>query len=244
MNPSLSIITIVFNGEELIEGTIQSVIRQSYPNIEYIIVDGKSKDMTMDIVEKYRNEIDIVISEPDDGLYDAMNKGLEMASSDYVWFMNCGDHIPDENTVEKIFEHKKDADIYYGECMFVNDAREHLGLRSKMTPHQLPTVLKWQDMSKGMVVSHQSFIMKRSIAKKYIDNNLCADIDWVIDGLKKANLIVNTNLILSEFLVGGLSKQRHKESLRDRYNVLAEHFGFIPNLFNHFYIVLRAIFFK
>ncbi len=244
MSPKLSIITVVYNGKDVIEGTIRSIIQQSYSNIEYIIVDGLSNDGTHDIIRKYQESIHVYISEKDKGLYDAMNKGMKLATGDYIWFMNAGDHIPQKNTVENIFQDSIQGDIYYGECMFVNEKREHQGLRSELTPHLLPQNLKWKDMAKGMVVSHQSFILKRSIAKPYIDNNLCADIDWVIDGLKNANVIIHTKIILSEFLMGGLSKQRHQESLKNRYSVLQKHFGFMPNIWNHIQIVIRAFFFK
>ncbi len=240
----LSVITVVYNAVHLIEGTIQSVIRQDYPNIEYIVIDGHSNDGTLSILEKYADKIDILVSEPDKGLYDAMNKGLDKATGEYVWFMNAGDWIHDAKTVSRIFQSASGSDIYYGECMFVDGKRNHLGLRSKKTPHHLPEELTWQNMARGMVVSHQSFIVRKKIISHYIGNNLCADIDWVIKALKNADKITNTQLILSEFLIGGLSKQRHRESLGNRYSVLKNHFGLIPNIFNHMFIVLRAVYYK
>lgn len=241
MNPTLSIITIVYNGADLIDGTIKSVLGQSYKNIEYVIIDGASTDDTLERIKTYGNEIDILISEPDKGLYDAMNKGLSKATGDYVLFMNCGDWLYDKDTIATVFDTSDNADIYYGECMFVDDARKELGLRSKMTVHKLPKKLHWKSMSKGMVVSHQSFIAKRTLAPKYIDNNLCADIDWVIEILKKAKDIQFVPVTISQFLIGGVSTQRHQQSLKDRYHVLAKHYGFLPNIFNHCWIVGRSI---
>ncbi len=244
MNPKLSIITIVYNGEALIEGTILSVLCQSYANIEYIIIDGKSTDNTMKIVGKYSERIQKVISEPDKGLYDAMNKGLAIATGEYVWFMNCGDWIYDRDTVKQMFSDHNDESVIYGYCMMVDDDRKEIGLRSEITPHKLPKQLNWKDMARGMVVSHQSFVPKRNICPEYIEDNICADIDWVIRILKKSNSVSFQNYPISAFLVGGVSKARHKESLRDRYKVLQVHYGWLPNLLNHGYIIIRGIFHK
>src|SRR4051812_15125406 len=92
-SPVVSVITIVYNGGALLEGTIQSVLKQDPTHLEYIIIDGGSKDNTLDVIKKYTDQIDFWVSEPDKGIYDAMNKGLNAATGDYVWFMNAGDHI-------------------------------------------------------------------------------------------------------------------------------------------------------
>jgi glycosyltransferase involved in cell wall biosynthesis len=241
MNPKLSIITIVYNGAELIDGTIKSVLKQSYDNIEYVIIYGASTDDTLKHIKAYGDQIDVLVSEPDKGLYDAMNKGLAKATGDYVLFMNCGDWLYDKNTIVTVFDTSNDADVYYGECMFVDDARNELGLRSKLTVHYLPTDLPWKSMSKGMVVSHQSFIAKRALAPQYIEDNLCADIDWVIEILKRSKAIQYVPITISKFLIGGVSTQRHKQSLKDRYSVLSKHYGFLPNVLNHCWIVLRGV---
>lgn len=243
--PVISIITVVFNGADLLEGTIQSVINQSYPHIEYIIVDGKSKDNTFEIIQKYKHQITKWISEPDKGLYDAMNKGLKMATGDFVWFMNAGDRIFKKDTVEKIVEnYRADTDILYGEVMLVNDERKHLGTRSELTTQKLPHKLDWKSLKFGMVVCHQGILVGRSIANFYGENNLAADIDWVISALKKAKLVTRCDLIAAEYLQGGVSKQRHQQSLKDRYAILKSHYGWLPNIWNHFLIVLRAVWFK
>jgi glycosyltransferase involved in cell wall biosynthesis len=243
---TFSIITVVFNGEKLIEGTIQSVLNQTYPNIEYIIVDGASKDGTMDIVNKYVDKQAIRwVSEPDKGLYDAMNKGLKMATGDFVLFLNAGDHLFSNQVLEKMAVQTTDkTDILYGETMLVDDSRRRVGTRTAMSVQKLPENLTWQSMKQGMVVCHQSFLPRRTLTPQYIPNNLAADIDWVIKCLKKAKNVVNTHIIVSEYLMGGMSKKRHNQSLKDRYNVLKEHFGFIPNVLNHIFIIGRAFIFK
>jgi hypothetical protein len=99
-------------------------------------------------------------------------------------------------------------------------------------------------MRYGMVVCHQSFLVRRKRTPQYIEGNLAADIDWVIKCLKIAENTTNTHTIISEYLMGGVSKTRHRQSLKDRYAVLKAHFGWFPNLINHGVIVIRAIVFK
>lgn len=241
-NPTITIITIVYNGEALLEDTIKSVINQTYPNIEYLIIDGASKDNTLSIIKKYESKITKWISEPDKGLYDAMNKGIQLATGDFLWFMNCGDHIYAPDTTQKVVDAMDtDTDILYGEVMLVDEDCKPIGTRSQVTVHQLPKTLTWKSMAHGMVVSHQAFLPKRSIAPLYIEGNLTADIEWVIQCLKKSKHPTPTNIILANYLMGGISKQHFQSSISGRYKVLQKHFGFLPNLLNHGYIVVRGV---
>ncbi len=243
-SPVISVITVAYNAAADIEGTIQSVLNQTYAPIEYWVIDGASKDDTLKIVKQYEAQLKWQ-SEPDKGLYDAMNKGLRLATGDFVLFLNAGDRFSEHYTLEKVFSHyTSDTDILYGNVMMVDENRESLGLRSELTPHRLPEKLTWQDMKFGMVVSHQAFIVRRDIAPEYMDDNLCADIDWVILCLQKSRRTTHTHVCIAEFQTGGLSRQRHRESLNDRYRVLAKHFGARVNFYNHIWIVARAAFFK
>jgi glycosyltransferase involved in cell wall biosynthesis len=243
-----SIITIVYNGESLIEGTMQSVLNQTFTDYEYIIIDGLSKDKTFDIVQEFQRQHPLsinAISERDGGLYDAMNKGLSRAKGEFVLFLNAGDHLFETNTLEKIANvASPTTDILFGETMLVNDNREHIGTRSELTVQKLPDRLTWKSLRCGMVVCHQSFLVRRVLAPQYIANNLAADIDWVIKCLKKSRNQTNTHIIISEYLMGGVSKMRHQQSLKDRYAVLKTHFGWWPNILNHSVIVVRAMIFK
>jgi glycosyltransferase involved in cell wall biosynthesis len=245
---TFSIITIVYNGASLIEGTMQSVINQSFTDWEYLIIDGASSDNTMAIVEKYQAQYPFSISsisERDKGLYDAMNKGLKMAKGDFVLFLNAGDRLFDTHVLENVAAQiRPDTDVLYGETMLVDGDRTHIGSRSNLTVQKLPPQLQWQHMRMGMVVCHQSFFAARRIAPPYIEQNLAADIDWVIQCLKRSRGVVNTQLIVSEYLMGGVSKKRHQQSLKDRYHVLKKHFGFLQNFFNHILIMFRAGWFK
>ena len=98
MNPKISVITVVYNSVSYIERTIQSVLSQTYPHIEYIIIDGGSGDGTTEIIKKYSGSLAYWVSEPDKGLYDAMNKGLAKATGEFVWFINSGDEISGSKT--------------------------------------------------------------------------------------------------------------------------------------------------
>ena len=240
--PIISIITVVYNGAQWIEGTIQSVLAQTYPHVEYLIIDGASRDETLEIVQKYEERISKIVSEPDRGLYDAMNKGLRLATGDFVWFINAGDRIYAPDTLAKaVAAGDPKTDILFGEVMIVDEDHQALGTRSEITTQRLPEQLDWKSLRRGMVVCHQGFLPRRSIAPPYIEHNLSADIDWVIQCLKKSKKNTHTHLLLAEYLAGGVSKQKHRESLKDRYRVLRKHYGFLPNLWNHGLIFLRAL---
>ncbi len=241
--PVFSIITVVYNGAALLPGTVESVRGQTYSNLEYLIVDGGSSDGTVDLIRQYAAEMPNLrwVSEKDRGLYDAMNKGLRLASGDFVWFMNCGDHVHEPNTVEKIANLiDGETDVVFGETLLVNEARQAVGTMSDLSTRSVPVRLQWRDYMRGMLVVHQSFIARRALAPEYIPDNLCADYDWCIRILKKSRKNVYAGGIISDYLMGGMSKQRHWQSLKDRFSVMHTHYGLARTLLAHGYIVLRA----
>ncbi|WP_207533778.1 glycosyltransferase [Desertivirga arenae] len=236
--PLLSVITIVYNNVRDIERTIQSVINQSYFRIEYIIVDGGSTDGTIEIIRKYRDQISAFISEKDNGIYDAMNKGLKLATGDYVLFMNSGDEIYDTDTVEKVFSCNPHADVYYGETEMFDDTWTSLGKRR----HEAPQELTIGSFKYGMSVSHQAIYIKRSLASTYDTSyQLSSDIDWVLNALSKAKKVVNTRTYVAKYLVGGMSKKKHRQSLIERFRIFSKYYGLIPNLLNHVVIAKNLI---
>ena len=119
LQPTFSIITITYNAVRLVEQTLLNVLSQSYPNIEYIVIDGGSTDGTADIIRRYESGLAYWVSEPDKGIYDAMNKGLQKATGDYVWFINAGDTLCSSDTVQSVVsrlqKRKALPDIIYGE---------------------------------------------------------------------------------------------------------------------------------
>ena len=229
--PLISIITVVYNSQKLIEGTINSVLSQSYSNIEHIIIDGNSKDGTIEILKRYNDKIAYWQSESDKGLYDAMNKGLAKASGDYICFLNSGDKLYDNKTLEKAF-HGLDPlpDIVYGETMIVDTDGNEIGLRRLKAPE----TLTWKSFQDGMVVCHQSIYIKRELAAQYqLKYKIAADFEWVLAALKKAKSITNSNLILTRFLDGGMNKQNIKNGLMDRFKIMSHYYGFLPTLLRH-----------
>lgn len=115
--PLISIITVVFNGEKYLEETIQSVINQTYSNVEYIIIDGGSSDGTLDIIKKYEERIDYWVSEKDTGIYHAMNKGITLVSGKWLIFINSGDYIQN-NSIQIMFEHLNNSSIVFGDVKY------------------------------------------------------------------------------------------------------------------------------
>jgi glycosyltransferase involved in cell wall biosynthesis len=247
MPPIVSIITITYNAEAFLERTIRSLIANlnALPDasvVEYLVIDGQSKDKTLDIAAQYQTYITHLLSEPDRGLYDAMNKGLRLATGQYVWFMNAGDELHDADVLSKLLRAmKSQADVYYSDALFVNNDGSAVGLRSVVTPHTLPQKLRWQDMALGMKVCHQAFVAKRAIAPFYHDENLSADVAWEIEILKKSSAVTYLDFVLCKYLTGGLSVQKHRKSLIDRFKVLEAHFGFWPTIWNHVRILGRGV---
>lgn len=237
----LSIITVCFNALDLLKGTVESVAKQKCTGVEYIVIDGASNDGTVAYLES-NPTIDRFISEPDGGLYDAMNKGMEFADGQMIWFVNAGDTIYGTDTLPKLIQViQPDTDIIYGEVMLVNEERKALGTRSELTTQKLPHNLAWTSMRWGMVVCHQGFLVRKSLAPKYdFSYGLVADIDWVIKCLKASTCIQKTDFILANYLQGGLSKTYFKRSMQSRFKVLAAHFGLVQTAIAHIWIIIRA----
>jgi len=232
----------VFNDVSGIEKTIASVLSQTYSHKEYIVIDGGSNDGTLEVIKKFGEKIDHWVSEPDKNLYDAMNKGLKFATGDYVLFINSGDEIYDDGTLSRVIKSKEDADIYYGETMMIDSSGKELGVRSKLSTRKLTKNLKAEDFLKGMVVSHQSIIVKRSIVPEYnLEYTCSSDIDWCIKALKLSRLTVNSHQIISKFLIGGYSQKNMKKCWLERFTILRTHFGMLRTLYAHVVIVFRFI---
>ncbi len=244
--PVLSIITVVFNGASLIETTINSILNQAYQDLEYIIIDGDSTDGTIAIIRKYASQLSYWISEPDQGIYDAMNKGLKAARGNYVLFINAGDQLNSTITLSSIFNSKlKNPDIIYGETNLIDARGEILGTRSQLTTRKLPEKLNKSHMLYGMVVSHQSFMVKRKITPFYDLQYKCsADIDWVIRCLRKGKSIHHAQTIIAKYLVGGYSIRNKKNCWKERFTIYKNHYGLGKTLAAHVHIIFRYLKFK
>lgn len=152
-----SIITVCYNAESCIEETIKSIIDQNYKNYEYIVVDGASEDNTVNIIKQYSSYITKWVSEPDNGIYDAMNKGISMASGEWINFMNAGDVFADNNVLRSISSQMMDADIVYGDTMLIYSIGKII-----QKPYPL------EEITNKMVFGHQATFVKGTYHKKNI----------------------------------------------------------------------------
>ena len=243
-HPKFSIITVTYNAEKVLEDTIQSVISQTYRNVEYIIVDGASKDHTLDNVNKSNNRINKVISEPDKGLSDAMNKGIQLATGDYLCFLNAGDKFHDSETLQKIVHTLKGQelpDVIYGETAIVDEEGHFLHMRRLSTPAHL----NWKSFKQGMLVCHQAFFVNRELAINHLYDlqyRFSADFDWCIRIMKKAKCLHNTRLTLIDYLNEGMTTKNHKASLKERFCIMAKHYGLISTILHHGWFVIRLFY--
>ncbi len=240
INPKLTVITIVYNNVLDIERTILSVLNQTYPNIEYLVIDAASTDGTLELIQKYEHRLAKLISEKDNGIYDAMNKGLALATGDYVLFMNSGDEIYSVDTVEQLFAAEPDADIYYGETEMYDAHWNSLGTRR----HKAPEKFTWKGFKYGMNISHQAIYIRRSLTEPYdLSYKLSSDIDWIIKVAKKAKKIINVNRYVAKYLTGGISKKKHRESLMERFRIFSKHYGLVPTILNHSIIAVKLTYY-
>lgn len=233
MQPRISIITICYNAASTITRTLRSVSAQTYPNIQYLIIDGASKDNTLELVRELASEAE-VYSERDKGIYDAMNKGLDRATGDYVWYVNAGDALASPTTVEDLVRATCTGDslpdVLYGDTRLIDSEDHDLGLRRLRPPHQLD----WRSFRSGMLVCHQAFVAKRSISPHYdISYRFSADVDWCIRVLKEAKTTAFYPEPIALYLNEGTTTANHRASLIERFHVMHHHYGLVTTVLQH-----------
>ena len=210
----VSIITVVYNASNTIEQTIKSVLNQTYPNIEYIIIDGGSTDGTVEIIRRYLDKIDIFISEKDDGLYDAMNKGIKLASGEIIGILNSDDTYT-ENAVSRVVDSFKNQpkDVLYGNAMFVDDTSE-IGLYDCSDIEQL-----WYKM----VIPHPATFVRKEVYDKYgvFDTQypISADYDLMLRLYCEGVRFGHIDEILTYFRMGGLSAVKIDAIIEDGHAI-------------------------
>lgn len=241
VHPKFSIITVTYNAGAVLEDTIQSVITQTYRNVEYIIVDGGSKDHTLDIINRYREHIHTLVSEPDKGLYDAMNKGIRLASGDYLCFLNAGDELHEDDTLQLMVHSITGTelpDVLYGETAIVDEEGHFLRMRRLSAPEDL----NWKSFKDGMLVCHQAFFPRRELAEPYdLRYRFSADFDWCIRIMKKSHTLHNTHLTLIDYLNEGMTTRNHRASLHERFRIMCRHYGYLSTLARHAWFALRLL---
>lgn len=216
----ISIITIAFNSEETIEETIQSVIAQDYSNIEYIVIDGGSTDGTMSIVEKYLDKLAVVVSEPDKGIYDAMNKGVSLATGELIGILNSDDIYANNSVVSSIVTKVADNDSVYADLVYVDRNNT-----DKVTRYWKSGEYKLGLFRKGWMPPHPTFFLKKKCYDEFGTYNLslksAADYELMLRMLHKNKIsVVYLPEVITKMRVGGQSnvtlKNRLKANKEDR----------------------------
>lgn len=234
MEPLFAIITATFNASSTLERTLDSIDSQTFTDYEHIIVDGASRDNTLEIAGRHANPRRRVVSEPDQGLYDAMNKGMAATTGKYLIFLNAGDKFHSADTLQKISEAIASGDtpgIVYGQTVIVDDSGSELGPRHLTAPSDLT----YKSFSEGMVVCHQAFVALRRIAGFYkLDYRFSADYEWCIRCLQHSRRNCGlTDTVLIDYLNEGVTTRNKIPSLIERFRIMAFYYGFFTAVGNH-----------
>lgn len=263
--PVFSIITVTFNAERTLPATLRSICQQDYRHMEFLLVDGNSRDRTLTLAREAEPRLRACCtagvdlrSEPDKGLYDAMNKGLRRATGDYLIFLNAGDRFHSPSTLSDVARQLADGsprpDLIYGQTDIVDASGNYLRPRHYTAPERLTA----RSFLQGMLVCHQAFWPARSLCcgpagaageKKQaalIEYNLgyrySADYDWCIRLLERSRSNHYAGMTLIDYLDEGLTTQNHQASLRERFRIMAAHYGLPATLASHLRMVLRRLF--
>lgn len=237
--PLISVITITYNAAGCLQPTMESVAAQTFRDFEHLVIDGASKDNTIAIARSFEGTR--ILSEPDRGLYDAMNKGLRLAQGDYVIFLNAGDAFHAKDTLEKYAAAARRGDhIIYGDTVIVDSERKIIGKRHLTAPAHLDK----KSFAQGMLICHQAFMVRRDLAPTYDTSyRFSADYDWTVKCIEASDPNRNTNLgiIAIDYLSDGLTDKNKLKSLRERYKIMSLHYGALPTLLRHAAFLLRAL---
>ena len=252
----ITYVTITYNAEKVLQRTLDSVLSQDYPEIVHLIIDGASTDGTLPMVNDYIERSNTagtghlvqVTSEPDEGIYDAMNKGLRSLDGDYVCFLNAGDFLPAPDTVSSIAQQVAEAGmmpaVLYGDTDIVDGEGRFLHHR-RLAP---PEKLTWKSFRHGMLVCHQAFYARTdfAIATPYDQQyRYSADVDWCIRIMKaaaKENVpLLNLHMVVANYTEEGQTTIHHRESLVERYRVMECHYGRISTFLMHCWFAVRAV---
>ena len=250
----ITYVTVTFNAAAVLQRTLDSVLAQDYPDIVHLIIDGASTDGTQEMVNDYierSNESGNghriqLMSEPDKGIYDAMNKGLRSLDGDYVCFLNAGDFLPASDTVSRIAAAVAESApaVLYGDTDIVDDEGHFLHHR-RLAP---PENLTWKSFRHGMLVCHQAFYARTdfAIATPYDQQyHYSADVDWCIRIMKaaaKENVpLQNLHMVVANYTEEGQTTLHHRESLWERFHIMTRHYGWLSTIAMHIWFVVRSL---
>lgn len=204
IDPLISIVTVSYNAVSTIEQTILSVINQTYSNIEYIIIDGDSTDGTINIIKSYEDKISDWISEPDKGIFDAMNQGLSKSHGDWIIFMNSGDYFYNNHILSEVtvFMQTEKTELIYGDVNLYSDKRDFI-FNQKVSTFNINL----------NSVCHQTVFIRRKLHPNFdLRYKLTADHDIIFDFIKRG-CCIHIDLIVARVLLGGVSRDVIKTSL-------------------------------
>lgn len=206
MAPLISVVTVIYNAKDSLEGTISSVIEQTYPRVEYIIIDGGSHDGTVELLREYANRVDYWVSEPDRGIYDAMNKGIAAANGEWILFINAGDEFYSPHTLELLSRDlSESADVVYGDVEIRYEDTRVVKRSGRIT-----------NLWRGMQFCHQSSAVRREllVATPFnIDNPIAADLEWFIRAYDSGRPYRYHTGIMSTVSAGGVSDANQLRSV-------------------------------
>ena len=242
VRPLISVITITYNASATLPLTMESVAEQTIKDFEHIIVDGASTDDTLSVARRMGSERLRILSESDDGLYDAMNKGLKMALGRYLIFLNAGDRFHSADTLKAYADaiEERVPDIIYGDTDIVDIEGNRIGPRHLSAPD----ILTFDSFSKGMLICHQAFMVRKDIAPLYdTDYRFSADYDWCIRCIEasRAGDRINLHRVTIDYLSDGLTDNNKKASLIERFRIMAAHYGSMKAIASHLSFIPRAI---
>lgn len=235
-----SIVTVTWNAAPVIGPTLSSVRRQTCMDYEYLVVDGASTDDTLQLVRQADIAGTRIYSEPDRGLYDAMNKAIARAEGRYIVWLNAGDRFAAPDALERLARHAQDGPgIIYGQTQLVDAAGQVLGPRHLTAP----TVLTADSFKQGMLVCHQAFVARRDLMPDYdLRYRFSADYDWCVRVLRRSqfNAYVGDEPLIS-FLTDGITDRYRWRSLLERYRIMCRHYGILPTTLRHLAFIPRYL---
>ena len=240
-HPLFTIITVTYNAGATVEPTMRSVAGQTFTLYEHLVIDGASKDDTLACVRKLETPRTHITSEPDKGIYDAMNKGIARATGDYLIFLNAGDSFAAPDTLQILADAITANDwpgVVYGQTMLVDAQRNVIGPRHLTAPARLDL----QSFSHGMQVCHQAFTVLRRIAPLYDTRwRFSADYEWCIRCLQHSRKNVYVDAVTIHYLDEGMTTANHKASLRERFKIMAHYYGWLTAVSRHLSFIPRYL---
>lgn len=248
----ITIATVTYNAEATLARTMQSVAAQDYPYVEHLVVDGNSQDGTLAVFHHFQelnsnatvpHEL-VCRSENDEGLYDAMNKALALATGDYICFLNAGDRLHSPHTLSLIAAHAEGRPaVIYGDTDLVDDEGRFVRHR-RLHPDENTT---WRSFKNGMLICHQAFYARMDLARSTPYDRryrFSADYDWCIRLMQLAERrrlpLCSVHAVVADYLSEGLTTHNHRRSLTERFGIMVRHYGWLTAVTRHLWFVVRA----